>query len=440
MPIGIRRSNPPLPVLLSPIQHRGPKRAYVIGGLLVYGVTAYTFYYWNVVNKQPKNVELPDQDEDVSSIYDCTARSFDNCVTWSEFLGGVNGQRRYLAQQATGQVLEVSVGTGRNSGYYNLDYTWSDYFKNVQHVALQKKKAAQLAKRELEAKKASSGSIADKLQVNSQPIPEVGNDVPTVSPWVESRSKATEPTYAERKKKTTQVSSLTFVDLSAPMIEEARRKFERKYPGYSPVQFLTQSALDPLPPSSITNLALRQGGYDYVLQSMGLCSTPEPVQLLRHLGELAHPDRGRILLLEHGRGHWGWMNDYLDSTAPRHAKKHGCWYNRDIGKLVEESGLVVERCKRKHFGTLWIIEARPRKEADEKQKVMANVGLLASKQQPTVEVSSQENQENGDILEAKPKGPGWTSRAWSSVKTLTGMDSLKVEDPGRGEDSSKKDD
>ena len=437
---GTRRLNPPLPLFISPIQQRGPKRTYVIGGLLVYGITAYTFYYWNVVNKKPQTAGLPYQDEDVSSTYDSTARSFDNCVTWSEFLGGVNGQRRYLAGQTKGHVLEVSVGTGRNSGYYNLDYTWSDYYKNLRYVESQRKKAAQLAKRELEAKTAPSEPTASASQASTQTTTGFGINVTTVSPWVESRSKATELTHAERKKKLTQVSTLTFVDLSAPMIDLARKKFERKYPGYSPVQFLTQSALDPLPPSQITNLARHQGGYDFVLQSMGLCSTPEPVQLLRHLGELAHPDRGKILLLEHGRGHWDWMNDYLDSTASRHAKKHGCWYNRDIGKLVEESGLVVERCKRKHFGTLWIIEARPRRETDEKQKVPTNVEVLASKQQPTSEKVSQENQGNGRLSEAKVNDPGWTSRAWSSVKTLTGMDSLKDEDPGRGEDLSKKDD
>ena len=135
-----------------------------------------------------------------------------------------------------------------------------------------------------------------------------------------------------------------------------------------PVQFLTQSALEPLPPSPITNAVRLQGGYDYILQSMGLCSTPEPVQLLKHLGELARPGRGRILLLEHGRSYWGWMNRYLDATAPRHAKVHGCWYNRDIGKIVEESGLVVESCKRKHFGTLWVVEARPRRDTDAPQR------------------------------------------------------------------------
>ena len=127
------------------------------------------------------------------------------------------------------------------------------------------------------------------------------------------------------------------------------------------------------------------------------------------------------------------MNNYLDSTASKHAKKHGCWYNRDIGKLVEESGLVIERCKRKHFGTLWIIEARPRRETDEAPKASIETA------RPTVSDAIQGSEENSKHQETLPGGPGWTSRVWGSVKTLTGMSSLKEEDPGRNTDPKKKD-
>lgn len=431
---GLYRLKPPTHLLAFPIRQCALKPSYVAAGLAVYAITAYMVYDINVTKKTPENKELPSQDADVSSIYDSTARSFDNCVTWSEFLGGVNGQRRYLVRQAKGHVLEVSVGTGRNAKYYNLDYTWGDWFRNMRWVESQRKRAVQLAKRELEADLASSGSTSGKEE-NLQVGPDIGIDVSTVSPWVESRSNDTEPTIGELKKRSTQVRTLTFVDLSGPMIEIARKKFERRYPGYSPVQFLTQSALQPLPLGRITTLAYQQGGFDFVLQSMGLCSTPDPVRLLRQLGKVAHPDRGRILLLEHGKGHWEWMNKYLDSTASRHAKKHGCWYNRDIGKLVEESGLVIERCKRKHFGTLWIIEARPRRETDEAPKAAIDTA------RPTPSDTTQGSEENNKHSETLPRNPGWTTRVWGSVKTLTGINSLKEEDSGRNNtDSQKKDD
>ena len=164
--------------------------------------------------------------------------------------------------------------------------------------------------------------------------------------------------------------SLTFVDLSDPMMQVAREKFQKSHPEYSravtprtPVTFLTQSALDPLP-EDVTKEVKREGGYDTILQTMGLCSTPQPATLLMHLGMLAHPERGRILLLEHGRSHYEWLNDILDKTAAERANKQGCWWNRDIGRIVEESGLVVEKVTRKHFGTLWIVEARPKASVD----------------------------------------------------------------------------
>lgn len=66
-----------------------------------------------------------------------------------------------------------------------------------------------------------------------------------------------------------------------------------------------------------------------------------------------------MLLLEHGRSHYEWVNWILDKSAAKHADRHGCWFNRDVGKVVEGSGLRVEKCERSQFGTVWYIEARP---------------------------------------------------------------------------------
>jgi methyltransferase OMS1 len=97
-----------------------------------------------------------------------------------------------------------------------------------------------------------------------------------------------------------------------------------------------------------------------VIQPMGLCSTPEPVKLLQNI-EASTNENGRILLLEHGKSHYGWLDDILDKTAPAHADEHGCWWNKDIGQIVEESGLEVVNIKRYNFGTTWWLELKPRK-------------------------------------------------------------------------------
>jgi methyltransferase OMS1 len=101
-------------------------------------------------------------------------------------------------------------------------------------------------------------------------------------------------------------------------------------------------------------------GFDTIVQTMGLCSTDDPEGLLKSLGKLVKQD-GRILLLEHGKSHYDWLNRILDQTAPQHAAKHGCWWNRDIGGIAEKSGLQVIEIKRSQFGTTWWVELKKRK-------------------------------------------------------------------------------
>lgn len=150
------------------------------------------------------------------------------------------------------------------------------------------------------------------------------------------------------------VKSVAFVDQSGAMLEIARKKWNSLHPGYAHCSFHTQPAMDPLPAS-----AMPETGYTTIVQTMGICSTPAPAATLAHLGSLAHPEDGRLLLLEHGRGYYDWVNWVLDKAAAKHADKHGCWFNRDVGKVLEESGLVIEKVERSQFGTLWYVEARP---------------------------------------------------------------------------------
>lgn len=150
------------------------------------------------------------------------------------------------------------------------------------------------------------------------------------------------------------VKSLAFVDQSGPMIGEAKKKWDLLHPGYEHCSFHEQSAMDPLPASTVPTQ-----GFTTVVETMGVCSTPDPAAMLAHLGTLVEPVEGRILLLEHGRSYYGWMNWILDKSAAKHADKHGCWYNRDIGKVLKDSGLVVEKMERSQFGTVWLVEARP---------------------------------------------------------------------------------
>jgi len=45
---------------------------------------------------------------------------------------------------------------------------------------------------------------------------------------------------------------------------------------------------------------------------------------------------GQLILLQHGKASWGWLNHRLDDEAQAHFAKWGCWWNRDILQLVHE--------------------------------------------------------------------------------------------------------
>ncbi|KAF1815150.1 S-adenosyl-L-methionine-dependent methyltransferase [Eremomyces bilateralis CBS 781.70] len=163
--------------------------------------------------------------------------------------------------------------------------------------------------------------------------------------------------------------SITFMDPSGPMLEVARKKWEdshrfSKEEKRVPVRWLEESTTGEVP--------MPEGqpvGYDVVIQTMGLCSTEDPVEMLKSLGRLGRPG-GRILLLDHGRFHYDTMNKALDGSATDHAKKYGCWWNRDIEAIVRESGLEVVEQRRHALGTMYEFELKPFSRED-RQKMEA---------------------------------------------------------------------
>lgn len=240
------------------------------------------------------SIDIP---ADVSHRYNSIATTFDSSVDSTEKLIGLTRLRKKIVQQASGDVCEVSIGTGRNLTFYDWD------FKGVSSIRNQQTRRGK-------------------------------------------------------------VKSFTAVDKSAEMLEIAHEKFSKEYPGVLGVRWVIQDAAEPLPspPVSANERSGNKKGkkYDTIVQTMGICSTSDPVRLLKNLGDSVEED-GRILLLEHGRSTWNWLNRILDGLAPRHALEFGCIWNKDIGEIVEDSGLEIVEMKRKHFGTTWWIELRPRR-------------------------------------------------------------------------------
>jgi len=151
-------------------------------------------------------------------------------------------------------------------------------------------------------------------------------------------------------------------DASRGMLAQAKAKAEQQWgtstlgvSGAVPHWALAHSTAEALP--------FPNGSFDTVLSTFSLCSVDDPAAALRSMARVCSPS-GRMLLLEHGRSpSWGFVNGWLDKTAPVHACKWGCWWNRDLHALLQQAEaqgvLQVTKTWRTHFGmTLWV-EATP---------------------------------------------------------------------------------
>ena len=248
--------------------------ACTVGGIgVAYSVLLYKGYTREVERNKTLDVPI-----DVSDRYKYNASRFDADISSSEYWLGINRRRQQLCEKATGHVLEVSAGTGRNSEYLPLD---------------------------------------------------------------------------KRKIKT-----VTLADKHREMIDEARRKWpEQGNAWFIRTSFYIKDCTEKIP-------CPQPEGFDTIIQTMGLCSTPEPEKLLRNLGEMTNPKGGQILLLEHGLGKYQWVNRIIENLAPAHADRYGCWWNKDVGEIVRRSGLEVVEEKRFNFGTTWWFVLRPKKQPE----------------------------------------------------------------------------
>lgn len=293
---------------------RGYLYAVSISGALfgVYMVTLFLAEHRGRLLNEELDLE---QNADVSERWRDHTRNFDREVENAESVMLMRAKRSRLVKEASGRVLEVSCGTGRNMDLYDL------------------------------------------------------------RPYDPKEDRK----YGRSRKRI--ISSLTFNDQSEVMVNQATNKFlkmelarkeDERFKG--DVTFIIGDARNPgvidRPPA----------GYDTIVQTFGICSMAKPVEFLQRLGQLCRQpgegapatsgeedEGGRILLLEHGRGHYDWINNLLDGKAKVHAKHYGCWWNKDIDQVIQDSGLRIERIKRYHAGTTWEVVLRPATTPSSKQ-------------------------------------------------------------------------
>lgn len=143
--------------------------------------------------------------------------------------------------------------------------------------------------------------------------------------------------------------TVTAVDAAESMVKEARSKVAGKKA--ISVQHMNAHTLQ-FPDES----------FDTVVDTFGLCSYEDPNAVLQEMRRVCRPN-GKILLIEHGRGSYDWINNVLDGGACNHAHNWGCIWNRNISEIVQKAGLHVVSTTRLHFGTTYVIEASPNKQA-----------------------------------------------------------------------------
>ncbi|KAJ4413615.1 hypothetical protein N0V82_008437 [Gnomoniopsis sp. IMI 355080] len=328
-----------------------------------------------------------------------TALVFDQELNQSESRMGIKGLRKLMGGLARGHVLEVAVGTGRNVDFID----WDEIRATAPPPPLLlagdgEEKERQEVKSEIDLEK---DRVLRRMKKKGKGLVLPGDEAPEVVSYtgVDVSTDVLEVAWDKLRKAMPEL--IPRRRRRSPEESQAKEQAQRPVSPQQPIATTTSSAVAnqqptlpdeilaanigagrirlyrsdaqvrlPNPPaltshdSSCVHPAPRY--YDTVLQNFGLCSVADPSRLLANMAAVVRPGSGRIYLLEHGRGSYGWLNSLLDKFAPGHFRKYGCWWNRDIEEIVRRAekdvpGLEVVRVDRPLWlqgGTVLWIELR----------------------------------------------------------------------------------
>jgi methyltransferase OMS1 len=248
----------------------------------------------------------PEQDLNNRATFDALAKYYDNKIKWEEFITGMGVLRRFLMRHAQGDILELSVGTGRNLKYYpNVNKINSITFVDNSNEMLEQtiKKFESLSDKFTKGK--SMFSFLSRNNTDS------AQEVPT-----------------------------KFVNADTSNLYHI--------PNESFDTVIDTFGLCSVCPESKT-------------EGSGV------VKVLNEMARVCKKD-GKVLLLEHGQAKAPWLNSSLDKKADSHFSSWGCWWNRDFEKLISKSNLEIEYINRWHFGSTYYIICRPKLNAAERSE------------------------------------------------------------------------
>ncbi len=139
---------------------------------------------------------------------------------------------------------------------------------------------------------------------------------------------------------------ITGIDLSPKMLELAERKAEKL------------GIKADLREGNVEKLRFGKGKFDYVVDTLGLCTYPNPLKALKEMKRVCKKT-GKILLLEHGISNREFVRRLQEKREKKHYQKNGCSLLRSHEELVRKAGLKIEKAERKMLGIIYLISARP---------------------------------------------------------------------------------
>ena len=118
-----------------------------------------------------------------------------------------------------------------------------------------------------------------------------------------------------------------------PSLELQRMARERAAGWPVDVEFLLQSAEDPIP--------LPNDSVDTIVMTWTLCSIPNPAKALEQMRRVLKPG-GNLIFVEHGRAPDGGVAAWQDRLNPTWKRiGGGCNLNRKVDELITEAGFHI---------------------------------------------------------------------------------------------------
>ena len=105
------------------------------------------------------------------------------------------------------------------------------------------------------------------------------------------------------------------------------------------------------------NLPFASKRFDVVVGTLVFCSIPQPELALAEIKRVLRPD-GRLLLLEHTRGHGPISRRFTDWLHPLWFALQGeCHLNRETAVTVQNAGFTIEHSSVHGYGLLQMMKA-----------------------------------------------------------------------------------